>query len=62
MKTKIYLLDNSPEAQQACSVVEMTIPCFASRTYSSDRTAFEYEIQCREEDLPFVERMLAPHV
>ena len=62
MKTKVYLINNSSEAQQACSAVEMTIPCFASRTYAPDRTSFEYEIQCREQDLPLVERMLAPYV
>lgn len=62
MKTKVYLLENSTEALRACLTVEKTIPCFTSRTYSSDRTYFEYEIQCREQDLPFVERTLAPHV
>lgn len=62
MKTVCYLIGNTPEALQACHDVEMAIPCFTFRTYRSDRTSFEYEIQCREEDLPFVERVLAPHV
>ena len=62
MRTKVYLINNSSDAQQACSTVEKAIPCFTSRTYAPDRTTFEYEIQCREEDLPFVERTLAPYV
>ena len=62
MRTVCYLIGNTPEALQACHDVEMAIPCFTSRTYAPDRTSFEYEIQCREQDLPFVEHALAPHV
>lgn len=62
MKTLCYLIENTSEALKACQDVEKTIPCFTSRRYRPDRSAFEFEIQCREADAAFVERMLAPHV
>lgn len=62
MKKKVYILEPTNEALNTCAEIINRIPCFSLREYSPSRETLEFTIECREQDLPFVERMLAPYV
>jgi hypothetical protein len=61
MTTKGYLLETSLAAWQAVERVVMDFPCFLRKAVCGD-SYIELEIQCRDEDLPAIERRLAPFV
>lgn len=58
MKKVVYSIEKSAELNQTMRIIELLIPCFVS--YDEEKK--ELEIECREYDVPFVERMLAPYV
>ena len=61
MTTKNYFIENTKKACRAIAEVKRRIPCFVEDTYTADGF-IEVEIQCRDADLAFVEKMLAEFV
>ena len=61
MTTKCYFLDNSDAAILAIDYIIDAIPCFI-RELSIDKKTITFTIECRDADLTFVERTLAPYV
>ena len=62
MRTKSYLLPwESTDCLMAVRRIEMTIPCFTV-ILDKDEDWYEVTITCREEDVAYVERELAPYV
>lgn len=60
MKKVCYLL-NTYGINAVMTKIEDTFPCFINgHRFSSE--FYEVEIECREDDLPAIERMLAPYV
>ena len=63
MTTKEYIIDNCHAAFQACDRITQQIPCFIE--YGDRTQPLHYVsvcITCRNEDLAFVERMIAEFV
>lgn len=62
MITKCYLLNaNDNKVVKAITRICDLIPCFIdAKTVSENR--FEFTIRCRQEDIVYVERVLAPFV
>ena len=62
MRTKAYLLSwEDTNCLMAVRKIEMAIPCFIV-ILNKDEDWFEVTITCREEDIAYVERELAPYV
>lgn len=62
MRTKSYLLPwENVDCLMAVRRIEMTIPCFTV-ILDKDEDWYEVTITCREEDVAYVERELAPYV
>jgi hypothetical protein len=61
MTTKGYLLETSLAAYKAVEKICNDFPCFLRKAVVGD-SYVEVEIQCRDEDLPAIERRLAPFV
>lgn len=61
MTTKCYFLDNSDACARAIDYITNTIPCFI-REFFIDKKNITLTIECRDADLAFVERTLAPYV
>lgn len=62
MITKCYLLNSNDEkVVKAITKICDNIPCFIDvNTVSTNR--FEFTIRCRQEDIVYVEKVLAPFV
>lgn len=62
MITKCYLLNaNDNKVVKAITRICDLIPCFIdAKTVSENR--FEFTIRCHQEDIVYVERVLAPYV
>lgn len=58
MKKLNYHIERTAELNQIIRIIELLIPCFLSY----DESKGELEIECREQDAAFVERMLAAYV
>lgn len=61
MTKKVYYLFPCAEVELAINEIHRRIPCFSHISELAE-DYFVYEIQCRDADLPFVEKMLAPFV
>lgn len=62
MITKCYLLNSGDEkVVKAITKICDNIPCFID-TKSVSKNRFEFSIRCRQEDIRFVEKILAPFV
>lgn len=62
MKTKTYSLPwENVDCLMAIRRIEMNIPCF-TLIRDTDDDWYEVTITCREEDVVYVERELAPYV
>lgn len=61
MTTKCYFLDNSDACARAIDYIANAIPCFI-REFFIDKNNITLTIECRDADLAFVERTLAPYV
>ena len=61
MTTKCYFLDNSDAAVRTIDYITNVIPCFI-REFLNDKETLTITIECRDYDLAFVERTLAPYV
>ena len=61
MTTKCYFLDNSDAAVRTIDYITNAIPCFI-RELLIDKETITVTIECRDADLAFVERTLAPYV
>lgn len=61
MATKCYFLDNSDACARAIDYITNAIPCFI-REFFIDKKNITLTIECRDADLAFVERTLAPYV
>lgn len=61
MTTKCYFLDNSAATVLAIDYITDAIPCFI-RELLIDKETITLTIECRDYDLAFVERTLAPYV
>lgn len=59
MTTKCYLIDCNDYNLAVITNLEMAIPCFISLDIYDDGN-IEFTIVCRNEDIPFVEKTLAP--
>lgn len=61
MTTKCYYLTNSDACARAIDYIANVIPCFI-REFFIDKNGITLTIECRDYDLAFVERTLAPYV
>lgn len=61
MTLKGYFLKDSFDACRALDYLANAIPCFVS-TIKMYRGSIYVEIECRNEDVPTIERVLAPYV
>lgn len=61
MTTKCYFLDNTDAAARAVDYLANLIPCFI-RDLLVTKEGLTVTIECRDADLPTVERILAPYV
>lgn len=61
MTTKCYFLDNTDAAARAVDYLANLIPCFI-RELLVTKEGLTVTIEARDEDLPTVERILAPYV
>ena len=61
MTTKCYFLDNSDACVRVIDYIANAIPCFI-REFFIDKKNITLTIECRDADLAFVERTLAPYV
>lgn len=59
MKTKVYILDNTMATTNTLEEIKNRIPCWVNVEVAEDGYELVAEIQCREADVAFVERMLA---
>lgn len=65
MKTVEYGIVNNLLAGMALQAIANRIPCFIhveNKDPENTQTFINIAIECREADLPFVERVLAPFV
>ena len=64
MITKVYFVEKSLRTNTILDLLEKKIPCFADRkpSVSYHPDCITYIIQCRVEDVPTVDKMLAPIV
>lgn len=63
MVKKVYIVESCAEMELAVKEIENRIPCFDGFEYPKwNSDCILYWINCREPDLPFVEKMLAPFV
>lgn len=58
---KSWYVSTCSELDLAINEVERRIPCFTNLTFLNDGLAM-FTIECRDYDIAFVERMLAPFV
>ena len=61
MEKKVYYITNSAELNEALRGIKRIVPCFINREYI-EMDLSEVEIIARTEDIPFIEKMLAPLV
>lgn len=61
MTTKVYNVEITTRAIKAIQSLEENIPCFVNYT-EKDTERYTVVIRCREEDVAYVERVLAPYV
>lgn len=61
MTTKCYYLINSDACARTIDYIANVIPCFI-REFFIDKNGITLTIECRDYDLAFVERTLAPYV
>lgn len=61
MTTKCHFLENSDSCARAIDHIANAIPCFI-RELLIDKETITVTIECRDYDLAFVERTLAPYV
>ena len=62
MKKMCYYVECDSAAELAINEIRDRIPCFINTKLSIDGEYMTFEIECREQDIPFVERMIAPFV
>ena len=61
MVTKCYIIENSAKCAERVKKLEAVIPCFTWLELLDDGY-IEYTISCKEEDVKYVEIMIAPFV
>lgn len=61
MTKKVYYIENTNILDMALSILTYDIPCFIDREFIEMNYSI-ISILCRAEDLPAVERVLAPLV
>ena len=61
MTTKCYFLENSDSCVRTIDYITNVIPCFI-RELLIPNDSITLTIECRDYDLAFVERTLAPYV
>lgn len=62
MTTKVYYVIATEDVLNAFKTIKNTIPCFIQIVLEDNDTIYHCSIQCREEDVAYVERVLAPYV
>ena len=61
MTTKTYYIENTPELDDALTIIAQSVPCFFSLE-PVEMNFYEVEIEARNEDISTIERILAPLV
>lgn len=59
--TKAWYVSTCSDLDLAINEVESRIPCFTNLTFLNNGLAI-FTIECRDYDIAFVERMIAPFV
>ena len=63
MRTVAYYLEPNADLSLALNIIVEAIPCFLRPAPAEEDESFFYlEIECRAEDVRFVEEMLAPFI
>lgn len=62
MTTKQYIIDNCPQAMEACLEIAMTIPCDPFLEVEPMVPYSIFTIECLPQDLPYIETMIADFV
>lgn len=62
MKKMCYYVECDSAVELAINEIRECIPCFISTKLSIDGEYMIFEIECREQDISFVERMISPFV
>lgn len=63
MIKKAYIVESCAEMELAVKEIEARIPCFDGFEFPEwNSNSIIYWINCREPDLPFVEKMLASFI
>lgn len=61
MEHKAYFLDNNAQTMSICQDIMYMIPCFTQIEIKNENY-FIFSIECRKEDIRFVEEKLAPFI
>lgn len=62
MKTIAVYCEPCSELSLALNEIEERVPCFVNWFFTDDSDSIYAEIECRQEDAVYVEKMLAPFV